>query len=300
MDHAHNPNMHNQKMKGKMEILRAENLSVKYYASDYVLRNVNASIYEGELVLITGPSGCGKTTLLYCLSGIIPHCISVEDYGGKVFLYDKEIKNHPFSEIMKNSGTVLQNPTAQIFGMTVEEDIVFGLENLCYSREVIKKRLDEILKLVKLEKYRNSDPHDLSGGEKQRLVIASVLAMNPRILFLDEPTSNLDPRGTREVLLTLEKLRRAKTIVLVERKIEHIAPYVDRIIALNDGQVVFNSDPREFFSNMKLVEKLGVNAPQVVRLAQKLKEMGVGIKGTPLTVDELRTRLSKIVGGASP
>ena len=195
---------------------------------------------------------------------------------------------------MKNCGIVLQNPTSQIFGMTVEEDIVFGLENLCIDRKEIKKRLDEIIKFVNLEKYRESDPLSLSGGEKQRVAIGSMLVMQPKIIFLDEPTSNLDPRGTREILLTINKLRNAKkTVILVERKIEHIIPFVDRIIALDKGNVILDKEPRSFFADQNIVERLGVSPPQIIRLVYEFGEKLMK-KGIPLSVQELHDMILEL------
>lgn len=277
-----------------LEIIKAENLSVEYYRSQFSLSNVEVSVDQGEIVLLTGPSASGKSTLLYCLSGIIPHCINVSRYAGEVYICGENARKTPFVSIMKNCGVVLQNPTSQIFGMTVEEDMVFGLENLCLKRDEIKNRLDETLEFVNLEKYREADPLTLSGGEKQRVAIASMLVMRPKILFLDEPTSNLDPRGTREILLMLRKLRESgKTVVLVERKIEHILPFVDRIIALDRGEITLDAEPRRFFADEELVKRLGVNVPQVVRVAYGLRER-IGLAEIPTSIEELRDVLAKM------
>jgi energy-coupling factor transporter ATP-binding protein EcfA2 len=276
-------------------MISANNLYLKYYGSDFSLKNINLSIEENEFVLVTGPSGSGKSSLIYCLSGIIPHLIRVEKYKGKVLIDGRDVREIPYSEIAKICGVVLQNPTAQIFGMSVEDDIVFGLENLCLPRKNIKKKLEKILELVNLKKYRNVDPHCLSGGEKQRLVIGSILVMEPKILFLDEPTSNLDPHETQEVFNTLNKLRKLKTtIVIVERKIDYIAPYVDRIVGLKNGRIIFNSSPKKFFSDKKLIKKFNVNPPQVVHLAHKLRENGIKIQ-IPLTLEELKHQLLAVL-----
>lgn len=281
-----------------MIVLKAENLTAEYYGSQFSLKNINLSIEEGEIVLLTGPSGSGKTMLLYCLSGIIPHCINVRKYEGAVYIDGLEVRKTKLTDITKICGYVLQNPTSQIFGMTVEEDMAFGLENLCIERDEISRRLEEILKFVNLEKYRESDPLSLSGGEKQRVAIGSMIIMQPKIMFLDEPTSNLDPRGTKEVLSMLKKLKEIKkTVVLVERKIEHIVPYVDRIVALDNGAVVLDSEPKRFFANQDVVEKLGVNPPQATRLAYQLGKKGIRIKEIPTSVQELQTMLLGIGGG---
>ncbi|MBS7645090.1 MAG: ATP-binding cassette domain-containing protein [Candidatus Bathyarchaeia archaeon] len=250
---------------------------------------MNLSVDEGSLTLITGPSSSGKTTLLYALSGVIPHCVDVESYEGSVEIRGKTVSETSFPELVSEIGIVLQNPTSQIFGMTVEEDIVFGLENLCLERRDMERILEETLGLVGLREHRFDDPNSLSGGERQRTVIGSILAMNPKILFLDEPTSNLDPVGAREVLRTLYRLKEmGKTIILVERKIEHIAPFVDDIIAVDQGRVVFQGSPREFYSDPERIRRLGVNAPQVVLLAHRLRERGIHLEGVPLTLEEFR------------
>ncbi|MEM2123483.1 MAG: ABC transporter ATP-binding protein [Candidatus Bathyarchaeia archaeon] len=273
-----------------MEAINVNHLFIKYYASqDYVLKNVSLSVEEGSLTLITGPSSSGKTTLLYALSGVIPHCVDVESYEGSVKIKGKLVSETPFPELVSEIGILLQNPTSQIFGMTVEEDIVFGLENLCLERGEMDEILDETLELVGLKEHRFDDPNSLSGGERQRTVIGSILAMNPRILFLDEPTSNLDPTGAREVLRTLYKLKGiGKTVILVERKIEHIAPFVDNIIAVDQGEIVFQGSPRQFYSDPQRISSLGVNAPQVILLAHKLRGMGLHLDGVPLTLEEFR------------
>jgi len=275
-----------------MEVIKAEDLTVEYYSSGFSLKDVNLSFKEGEIVLLTGPSASGKTMLLYCLSGIIPHCINVKTYEGSVHINGSDVRKTKFADITKVCGYVLQNPTSQIFGMTVQEDMVFGLENFGIERDEIQKRLDETLRFINLEKYREANPFLLSGGEKQRVAIGSMLVTRPRIIFLDEPTSNLDPRGTKEVLSLLEKLKETKkTIILVERKIEHIIPFVDRVIALDNGKIVSDSEPRKFFADQDLVKKLGVNPPQVIRLAYKLIEQGINIRDLPISVQELYSML---------
>lgn len=270
-----------------MRGLITENLCYQYASSGFSLRNVNIEIDEGEFVLVTGASGCGKSTLAYCLSGIIPHCIKNGDVRGRVIVNGKDTRNTELNRLAKEVGMVLQNPESQIFGMTVEEEVAFGLENLCLPPSVIGEKVDEVLGFIGLEKARVKNPHQLSGGEKQRLVIGSILAMDPSILILDEPLSNLDSLGAELILSTLVSLKKAgKTVVLIERKIENVISFADRIIALDDGEVIADTKPRSFFKNRKLVENLDVNPPQVIRLAYNLEESGVKIGEFPLTVEE--------------
>ncbi len=284
-----------------MVVLKAENLYVQYFKTGFFLRNVSLSVRKGELLLVTGPSGSGKTTLLYSLSGIIPHCIQVKRYNGNVYMDGVNVREVKFSELSSKFGIVLQNPTSQIFGMTVEEDIVFGLENLCFPRDEIEARLNYVLRFMGLEKYRTRDPLTLSGGEKQKLVIGSVLAMDPEIMFLDEPTSNLDPEGAKDVLSTLIRLKNlGKTLIIVERRIERISPYVDRIIALKQGRIVMDAGPREFFFNRSMVEELGVNPPPTVKCVYGLIDRKIPVKNVPLTLQEFRLLVDKLLNGVKP
>lgn len=270
-----------------MRGVRTKDLCYQYASSGFSLQNINIEIDEGEFVLVTGASGCGKSTLAYCLSGVIPHCIKSGEMRGEVIVNGKNTRDVELNKLVKDVGIVLQNPESQIFGTTIEEDITFGLENLCLSPNVIRDKVNEVLTFIGLEKVRGKNPYQLSGGEKQKLVIGSVLAMDPSILVLDEPVSNLDSFGAEVVLSTLVSLKNVgKTVVLIERRIEKVVSFVDRIIALDGGKVVADMSPRSFFKNRKLVEKLDVNPPQVVRLVYRLEESGVKMGDVPLTVEE--------------
>lgn len=270
-----------------MKKIVVENLDFKYYNSDFSLKNINLEVDSGEFILITGPSGCGKSTLAYCLSGIIPHCIKYGKMKGKVLVNGKDTQKVSMSDLIKEVGIVLQNPDSQIFGMSVEEDIAFGLENLCCPRDEIKRKVEEILDFLNLKKLKEDSPDCLSGGQKQRLVIGSVLVIEPEIIILDEPVSNLDPLGTKMVLLTLISLKKlGKTIILVERKIDEIIHFVDQMIALDNGKIVAKGNPRKLFEDRKLIEKLGIQPPQVVRLFYRLKDDGIKFDRLPLTIEE--------------
>jgi energy-coupling factor transport system ATP-binding protein len=271
-----------------VEKIVVENLQFSYNSSGFALRNINLKIKENEFVLLTGASGSGKSTLLYCITGIIPHYIKHGEMIGNVWIDGKNTKEVSLEELAKKIGIVLQNPESQIFGMTVEEDIAFGLENACMPKYQIHKKINEILNFLELKKFREKPPESLSGGQKQRLVIGSVLALQPEILVFDEPFSNLDPWGVNLVVSTLEKLKKAgKTILLAERKIEEVIHLVDRIILLENGEIIADKPPREFFADCKLIEKSKINLPQVVRLAYKLESRGIKFKRFPLTVKEV-------------
>ena len=276
-----------------VEKIIVENLYYKHYNSEFSLKNINLKI-GNEFVLLTGPSGSGKSTLVYCLTGLIPHHIRNGKMGGSVRIDGKNTNDTPLEELTKKVGVVLQNPESQIFGMTVEEDLAFGLENLCMPRHQINKKVNEILSFLELKKFRNMPPEALSGGQKQRLVIGSVLVLEPEIIVLDEPLSNLDPWSARLVVSTLEKLKKAgRTIVLVEGKIENVVHLVDRMVALENGRIIADETPRKFLANKKLVERLGISIPQVVKLTYLLKKSGFKFMKFPLTAEEFMSGLNE-------
>ena len=187
-------------------MIRVSELCVSYGAIP-VLQDINLDIRQGEFVLITGPSGCGKSTLAYALSGLIPNSISAR-MAGQVEIGGLDTQTHSLREIVQQAGIVLQNPSSQLFHLRVEDEIAFGPRNLGLDEDEIRHRTDWALKATGLEALREHKPSELSGGQKQCVAIASVLAMLPKILILDEPTASLDVPSTRRVLETLKKLRR--------------------------------------------------------------------------------------------
>jgi len=211
-------------------LIDIENLWFKYLASDeWVLKNINFKMMEGETVVIMGPSGCGKSTLLYTLVGMIPHVIRGE-LRGRVTVLGMNVGEVGPQTLSRYIGFVFQNPELQVIMPTVLEELVFGLENLNLSREEIKERVDEILDFIGFRGREFEDPHNMSPGEKQVLAIASVLALRPKILVLDEPTSMLDHVGTFKILGLIEKLKKEMnlSLLVVEHRIEWIAEHADR------------------------------------------------------------------------
>ena len=242
------------------------------------MNNINLTINDGEFVVILGPSGSGKTTLAYCLSGIIPHLIDGE-MSGRVVIDDMDTKKCDFKDIVKRVGVVLQNPEAQIFGMTVREDIAFGLENIGLDSSDIDDKINLMLNIFGLKRYENFNPRLLSGGQKQRLVLASVLAMNPHIIILDEPFSNLDLNGKNRVLEILLNLRREEdtTIILIDRKIPEVYNEIDRIIVLNNGKILFNDSVRRFFDRMDDMVSIGIYPPPFLIFINSLRKAGFNL-----------------------
>ncbi|NJE48786.1 ATP-binding cassette domain-containing protein [Thermococcus sp. 9N3] len=240
------------------------------------LMDVNLKIGDGEFVGILGPSGSGKSTLTLTLNGIIPNSIGGA-FSGEVIVRDprtgKTFKTTetPVSKLSTLVGLVLQNPESQLFNMTVEDEVAFALENLGLPREEIAERVEWALKVVGLEGLENEFPPNLSGGEKQRLAIASVIAMKPSHLVLDEPTSQLDPKGKREVLRVVEELNRAgTTVVMVEHDSRFLFRKADRLVVLNGGRVLLQGTPREVAERVEELVEIGVKVPHSLLLSRAL------------------------------
>jgi energy-coupling factor transporter ATP-binding protein EcfA2 len=218
-----------------MSLIELENVCFRYSGtSRMVLNNVSLSIEEGEFITIFGE---GKTTLLMCLCGAIPHLLP-GSFTGIVRVDGMDTQTHKIAEISSKVGVVLQDPENQLFNLTVEGDVVFGMENLQVPRQEMEARLEEALHTVRLTQFRRRMSHELSGGQKQRAAIAAVLAMQPKILVMDEPTRELDPLGTEEVFEVLARLKQeGKTIIMVENDPEHLAPLADKMVLLRNGNL---------------------------------------------------------------
>lgn len=272
-----------------MSFIEVKNLKYKYPDSEQLaLDDLSFTINKGEFIGIIGQNKAGKSTLCYALAGLVPHFFR-GGYGGKVIIDQLEIRQSEFSEIVKKVGLVLENPFSQITGskFTVYEELAFGLENLGIPREKMKKRIDECLELLEITKIKDKNPFDLSGGQMQRVAIASVIAMKPEVLILDEPTSQLDPQGTSEVFSVVELLKKeGMTIIMAEQKMEKIAQYADRVLLLDNGKLIDFNTPAHIFSREDLLD-YGVEPPIITRIARSL---GLKNKKTgyyPITVDEI-------------
>ncbi|AEG15754.1 Phosphonate-transporting ATPase., Sulfate-transporting ATPase [Desulfofundulus kuznetsovii DSM 6115] len=244
-------------------MIEIRNLSYKYSTrDDFALNNVSLHIQKGEFVLLTGPTGCGKSTLLKCLNGIIPHESSGEFYGD-VIVCGMNTKDHPIRILAQQVGLVFQNPDEQIFSTRVLDEVAFGPENLCFPKEEIRERVEWALEKVGMKEFIYESTSALSGGQKQRVAVASVLALKPGILVLDEPISQLDPKGAREVLGVVKRLSdEGMTIVLVEHRIHEVARWVDRIIIMNGGEIVLDEPAGKAFEHIDTFKQLGLRVPK--------------------------------------
>lgn len=267
----------------------AENLSYHYERTGYAIKDVNLEIDSGEFVLVTGPSSSGKTTLVYSLSGIIPNLHRKGKREGKVWIDGNEASELSSKELTEKISVVFQNSEAQIFGLTVEEDAAFALENMGVERERMRKKVEENLKRVNLFEERERNPNNLSGGQKQRLALASALITDPEILVLDEPTSNLDPEGRERIITTLRNLKESgKTIILVERKLDRLVELTDRVVGLNSGEVVSNHPTRKFFRERENLKLTKAEPPKTVETAHHLMDRGHEFEKMPLNFEELK------------
>ncbi|AKB53651.1 ABC transporter ATP-binding protein [Methanosarcina sp. A14] len=248
--------------------------------SEPTLKGINLRVEKGEFVLLTGPTGCGKSTLLKTLNGIIPH-ESGGILSGSVKVKGMETTDSNQMEISKEVGLVFQNPDDQIFSTIVEDEVAFGPENLCFEQKEIDKKVTEALQIVGMSDHRLDSTNSLSGGQKQRICIASMLAMEPEILAMDEPVSQMDPMGTHEVLNTVRELNRKlkTTILLVEHRLHELAPFVDRVVIMDNGKIVFDQPASKAFDNLEIFYRLGLRIPEPVKLCHSL-----GIKASPLSV----------------
>lgn len=257
--------------------------------SEPTLKGINLEVKKGEFVLLTGPTGCGKSTLLKTLNGIIPH-ESGGVLSGSVKVKGIETTDSNQTEISKEVGLVFQNPDDQIFSTTVEDEVAFGPENLCFETKEIDKKVEEALQIVGMSGHRLASTNSLSGGQKQRICIASMLAMMPEILAMDEPVSQMDPVGTHEVLNTVRELNRKlkMTIMLVEHRLHELAPFVDRIVIMDNGKIVFDQPASKAFDYLEVFQKLGLRIPEPVELCHSL-----GIKASPLSVSGVLAVLNR-------
>jgi len=279
-----------------MSVISVKNLTYSYpNANSPALKNVDLIVEEGEFVLLCGPTGAGKTTLCRTFLGLIPHFFG-GIMEGEVTVLGISTKEIEPSKLAADVGIVFQNPQDQLVAMSVEEEVAFGPENLGLPREEIKGRVDESLGLLKISHLRERSPHELSSGQQQKVAIASILAMRPSVLILDEPTSQLDPRSSVDIINFVKELNRYEgiTVVLAEHRLETAAPYADKVVVIDKGGIYVCGPPREVLDNDHLAE-IGVSIPKIVQLAKALKEKGAALEELPLTVDEAVDMLGKII-----
>jgi energy-coupling factor transport system ATP-binding protein len=282
------------------EILRIENLSFRYKRGTVpALDGVTLSIGAGEFVGITGPAGAGKTTLLSCINGVIPHYY-VGDLHGKVIVDGLDVAASNFRELASHVGTVFEDPDFQMVSISVEEEVAFGPENLGLPSREIEVRVQDALEKTRIPDLRERAISTLSGGQKQRVAISAVLSMLPQVLLLDDPTSELDPVGTQEVITALRELNRQVgiTVIMVSQDVERLVENADRLLLLSGGRLLLDGPSREICLQHDVVEKAGVRVPQVTQFMISLLphlNRSLQLETVPLTVAEAASMLRKIL-----
>lgn len=277
-------------MKKDTNIIEIKNLSFQYEGSSKkVLKNLNIDIKEGEFICVLGHNGSGKSTLAKLINA---QYIPTE---GDILVGNMNTKDDDnLWNIREMCGMVFQNPDNQLVATIVEEDVAFGPENLGVPREELRKRVDECLELVGMSEYKRHSPALLSGGQKQRIAIAGILAMNPKCLLMDEPTAMLDPQGRKDILNTVLKLREmGKTIIHITHYMEECVN-ADRIIVINEGDVVLEGTPREVFSNVEQMKEIGLDVPEPTEISYFLNKSNINVRADVLTVDELVEALESV------
>lgn len=274
-----------------MATIRVEHLKYKYPNTDkLVLNDLSFTIEPGEFVGIVGKNGAGKSTLCQAFSGLVP-LFHKGAYGGEVYIDDVAVSHAHIADICQKVGLVFQNPFNQMTGAkdTVFEEVAFGLQNYGIDREEIIKRVNEVLELLDIAQYKDKNPFDLSGGQMQRVAIASILVLRPEIIVLDEPTSQLDPQGSDEVFKAIDVLtKQGMTVIVVEQKMEKIASYCHRILLMHEGKMIDFDKPEVVFSRDDL-GSYGVEAPIYTRFSKKFNIKNNGYY--PVTLEALETSL---------
>lgn len=282
-------------------MIKAENVNYIYQQGmpfeRQALYDVNIEIEDGSLVALIGHTGSGKSTLIQHFNAL------VKPTSGKIIIngIDVTAPKADLRLVRKTVGLVFQYPEHQLFEETVYKDIAFGPKNMGFSDEKIDKRVRESAALVGLkEKHLTRSPFDLSGGQKRRVAIAGVLAMNPKVLILDEPTAGLDPKGRDEILATIKKLHeenKEMIIIFVSHSMEDVAKIAERVIVMNDGHVEMQGTVAEVFAQAEHLQKIGLNVPQVTLLTDKLRLAGYDLPEHIYTVKYAADAIKKLIGG---
>lgn len=244
--------------------LQITNLNFKYpHQENFALKNINLTIKRGEFVFLTGKSGCGKSTLARCLNGTLPQILGGE-IDGKIQVLDKNTRENSVSDLAQNLGFIFQNPESQFFTVKVEDEVAFGPENLGWESNKISKNVDEALNAVDMLENRDMNVFNLSEGQKQRIAVAANLSLQPEILVMDEPTSNLDPPGAYKLFEILKRLKnQKKTIILIDHRTHHALPLADRVLIMDKGKIIKDDEP-EILYDAHTRESYGIRNPRVL------------------------------------
>ena len=270
-----------------------EGFGFRYHGSPRrAVADFGMEVEEGEVAVLAGPSGCGKSTLLRAVNGLIPHMYA-GDYEGEVTVDGLRVKDTPMRDLAQKVGFLFQNPENQIFMFSVERDVAFGLENLGMERRAMRERVDEAMKMLGVTELAKRAPHELSDGQKQRVALAGVMAMRPRLVILDEPTSLLDPMTAAELVSLVERLRKEEgiTFIIVEHRLELLVRIADRLIVMDEGRKILDGSPEEVLRDVR-AEEHGVAVPASVALENYLRSQGMTFRGSMLPPEELASEVN--------
>lgn len=280
-------------------IIKLDNVSYRYpRTKKWVLQDISLEINEGEFVAVMGENGAGKTSLCQSLNGVIPNS-QQGTLKGIVTVAGMDTRETSIAVLSQQVGMVLEDPETQLFTTSILNEVAFGLENLGYAVEEIMERVYWALKVVRLEHYAHRSPSALSGGQKQRIAIAAAIAMKPRVLVLDEPTSQLDPIGTFEVFSVIEELKKnyGIAVIIATHNSEEIARFANKVLVLKEGKVQAFDTPQNIFHNTELLRDNWIRPPQVSDLANHLEKNGDSMPGYPILKEESVPLLKKWYDG---
>lgn len=270
-----------------MHLIEFHNFYFRYKRNkEYQLNEINLKIDENKFILLAGPTGSGKTTLIRCMNGLIPQFYP-GFYRGYVKVLGKDTAEAPIADLSTEVGIVFQNPENQLISMSVEHEIAFGMENLGIPREEMEKRIKEVIKITEIEHLLDKAPFELSGGEQQRVAIASILVLEPKILVLDEPTALLDPSMADKIIKLLKKIQREKnmTIIISEHRMDLVVPYANEIILLDNAKILEHGK-RDEVLNGENFQRLNINKPVIYSVFTKLKSEKLYKDRVPASIDE--------------
>ena len=254
-----------------MSFIEVKDLSFRYVKEEQTINNVSFNINKGEFICILGHNGSGKSTLAKLLVGLL------KAKRGWILINGIELNEDTVDELRKEMGIVFQNPDNQFVGVTVKDDIAFGLENRCVKSDEMKEKVEKYAKLVRMEDFLDRNPEELSGGEKQRVAIAGILAMNPELIIFDESTSMLDPKGVREIIEIIKELKGKKTVISITHNLDE-ASFADRVIVMNQGKIVLDDTPKNVFKNIDILRDCKLDILNSMKLIDEIQKSNINDK----------------------
>jgi len=279
------------------KVIEINDYSWKYiHTKTPALKNINLSIEEGSFIGIIGPNGSGKTTLAYSIDGLIPGQYNGVKHG-TINVFGKEVEEYKTGELQRLAGVVFSDPESQFTAMTVEDELVFGMENIGLTIPEIRERLEWVIELTDLKHLLEKPPYEISGGQKQRVALAAVLSMMPKLLILDEPTSMLDPVSRVRIFDVLAKIKAEgkSTIIVIEHSLEDLVPLADRMILISDSELLLEDETHAFFEKTEFLLEKGVFPPGVIRFFHELHQRKRFNGKYPLTLNEASASLQKLM-----